>query len=142
MCIDYWLAGSLTLLFLELKFGGDGGGDAGQLVGSHRQLGLGEVHVALALHRDDVDMGMGHFEADDGHAALDAWHCLLGGVGYAACETQQRLIFLFAEVKDVVDLMFGHTKHVARSHRIDVEKSKIAVVFGDFITRDVAGYNA
>lgn len=51
---------------------GNGGGDGFHLLLGERELGSAEIHVGTLIHRHEVDMGVGHVEADDRHTYFGA----------------------------------------------------------------------
>ena len=118
-----------------------------QLVGEGAEFVVGElhmmveVHVALVLHGDEVDVGVRHFEAEHGYADLAAGAYLLDGMGHAVGEGEEFVVERIVEVEDVVDFLFWDAEDVTTHHRVDVEECKAVVGFGNFVAGNFTGYD-
>ena len=89
---------------------------------------MAEIHVVHFADRDQVHVGMGHFQADDRYADPGS----AGGFFYPPGHFlgkyhqvgQQRIV----HVKDVIDLLFRNHQGVAFLQREDIQESQEAVV--------------
>ena len=70
-------AGRKNLKLLIL--GKDGGGNLSLSLGGYFGTLLAEIQVALGLEGDKVDVSVGHFHTQHGHANALAGHCGLEG---------------------------------------------------------------
>ena len=78
-------------------------------------------------------MGVGNVEAYDRYTYFTAWDCLFDCFRYPFCKEHQGGVFLVGEVEDVVDLFFGNYQNMAGVHRVYVEESEVALIFGHFV---------
>ena len=101
-----------------------------------------ETHVGFALHGDEVDVGMGHFEAQHALSYLDAGDGTLDGAGYFLGENLKSGEFVVFEVEDVVHLAFGNHECMPFLQGADVEEGVVAVVLGYLVAWYFAGYDA
>ena len=111
------------------------------LVGLHLDVVV-EVEVGLGLHGDEVDVGVWHFEAEDGDAYFDAGAGFFEAARHAVGEALEVAVEVFVEVEDVVDLFFGDAEYMAFDHGVDVEEGQAVVGFGNFVAGYFAGYDA
>lgn len=125
-------------LSLLVELGADGVGDGLHLIGGELELGVGEEHVLLALHGDEVDVGVGHFEAEDGLADLDAGDDGLDGTRHMGGEDVQAAELFVGEVEDVIDFTTGDDEGMTLHQGVDVEEGIELLVAG----AAVAGYLA
>ena len=95
-----------------------------------------EIKVAFAGDGYEMDVGMRHFETDNGHADALARDGFLYGLGHMLGKHHHLTEFLIFDIEDVIGLVFGNDERMTFRQRIDVEKCKKTVVFGNFITRD------
>lgn len=79
---------------------------------------------------DEVDVGVGHFEADHCDTYLATGHGGLDGARHFVGEALQAEIFVGVEVEDIVDFVFWNDQRVTRLHGVDVEECEAVVVFG------------
>jgi len=101
-----------------------------------------EVEVGLGLHGYKVDVGVWHFEAEDGDAYFDAGAGFFEAARHAVGEALEVAVEVFVEVEDVVDLFFGDAEDVAFDYGVDVEEGQAVVGFGNFVAGYFAGYDA
>ena len=92
-----------------------------------------KVHVCLPGDGHQMDMCVGHLEAQHCHAHLAAWYSALDGGGHALGKELQTGIFVVSEVKDIIYLALGYDERVTLSERIDVKESIIMLVFSNAI---------
>ena len=102
------------------------------------ELGVGEEHVFLALHGDEVDMCMRHFQTQDGFADLHAGDDLLDGTSHAGCEDMEAGNLIVLKVEDIIYFATGDDERVPLHHRIDVEESIELLIAGAAIAGDFA----
>ena len=100
-----------------------------QFVGRRGEFGLVEIDIRLGIHRHQVDMGMGHFQSYYGLSHLSARDGLPNCLCHALCKYLESCQFLVVHIENLVDFALGNHQSVSHSHRVDVEKSKKAVVF-------------
>lgn len=72
-----------------------------------------ELEVTLGVDGSQVNMGVGHFHAHNGHCYALAWYGLFHGLGHAACKEHQFGIVLLVEVEYVVDFFARDNQYVA-----------------------------
>lgn len=118
---------------MESEGGADGSDYALHLFGGKIELGLAEVHVCLGAHGHEVDMGVGHFQADDALAHFAAGHCFADSFGYALGKELHGCKLVIVEIKDVIDLALWDHENMTRSDGVDVEKREKTVVLGYLI---------
>ena len=97
-----------------------------------------EVEIAFAGDGNQVDMGMRHFETDDGHTDAFARDGFLDGSCNLLGKHHHLTEFLVIDIENVVGFVLGDDKGMAFRQRIDVEKSKKAIVLCNLIARDLA----
>ena len=93
-----------------------------------------EVHVAFVLEGHEVDVGVGHFEAEHRHSYLAAGEGGFDGTGHALGEEGHLGQFLVVDVKDIVSLFFRYHQGVAPVDGVDVEEREELVVFGYLVS--------
>ena len=125
-----------------LQFLSDAFGYLLELFRRELQVWCIEAHVGLALHGDEVDVGMGNFEPQHALSYFDAGDGTLDGVGYLLGEHLKTGEFVVFEVEDVVHLTFGNHECVPFLQGADVEEGVVAVVLGYLVARYFAGYDA
>ena len=118
---------------LFCKFFCDAGGDVAHAFVGEVEFFLAEVHVALALQGNEVDVGVRNFESQYGHAHFAAGNGAAHGACHACGEDVERGEFLVVEVEDVVDFAAGNDEGVALGHGVDVEKGVEALVLGALV---------
>ena len=94
------------------------------------EFGFAEIHVALRLERNEVDVGVVHFKSEHSHAYLAAGKCLLDGGGDALGKDDHAGEFFVGEVEEIVYFAFGHYKGMALGKGVDVKKGVELVVLG------------
>lgn len=119
------------------------GRDGFHFVGRELQLRVGEVHVGFPPDGDEVDVRVGHFQADDGHTDAGAGHGLLDGLGNPLGKEHEAAQGVVVQVEDVIVFHFRHHERMPLGQGVDVEECVIAVVFrylvgGDFPCDDFA----
>ena len=88
---------------------------------------------------DEVDVRMGHFHAEHGHAYALAGHGGLDGQRDLAREGPQALISLLVQMEDIVVLhIFGNDEGMARSERANVEERIEIVALGALVRGNLA----
>jgi len=117
----------------------DGIGNGLHLLCRKLQLGIGEEHIALALHRDEMDVSVGHFKTKDGLTHFHAWNYLLDGTGHTCCKDMEAGDFIVLKVEDIVYLATWNNKRMALDHRVDIEECVELLVGGTAITGNLAG---
>ena len=106
------------------------------------QLGIGEKHIFLALHRNQMNMSMRHFQTQDSHSnlltrkSLSDSQCYLLGKNVHSGQ-----LFIF-QIKDIVYLTFRNDQRMSFYQRIDVQKCEELLVLRNFITGNFACYNS
>lgn len=103
------------------------------------QLRCAEIHVSLAVERNEVDVGVRHFEPDGCGSDAFARHGTAKGFGYAFSENFEGGKFVVVEVKQIIDLTFWNYQYVAGGDGVDVEKGVVFVVLGNSIRWYFAG---
>ena len=122
----------------SLHFFGDCGRNLPHLLLGQLQFGVRDDHVALAVYRNQVDMGVRHFHAHDRHAYPLARHgCLYGG-GHALGEHHQPAVCPVVEAEYIVVLHFRHDERVSFREGVYVEEGEIVIVLGHFVAGDFA----
>ena len=117
-------------------------GYLGHLLGSERELGVTEEHIALLLQGYEMDMGVGNLHAQHGHA--DA----LAGEGFFEChghllgEEVQACEFVVLEVEDIVYLTLGDYEGMSFHHGVDVEEGKVVLVLGHLVAGNLACHDS
>ena len=109
------------------------------LFGGELQFGFAEVHIALVVEGDEVQVGVRHFKADGRHADFATRQRFADGLRHALGETVVGGERFVVEVEDIVHLAARNHQGVAFCHGIDVEKRVEVFVFRAFIGRDFAG---
>ena len=109
-----------------------------ELLIAHVDMFFLEVHVAFLRDGDEVDVGMGHFQTDDGHANAFAGDSLLEGLGHFLGEDHHGPDFVVFKVEDVIVFAFGDHQGVTHGHGVDVHESEETLVLGNLIARDFA----
>lgn len=103
------------------------------LLGDFRAL-LAEVKVALGLERNEVDVGVGHFHAQHGHAYALAGDRGLESRGDRAREVPQAAVGGFVEVEYVVVFdVFRYHQSVSGRKRADVEEGVVVFILGNLV---------
>ena len=95
-----------------------------------------EIEVTLFIDRHQMDVGVRHFEADDGHGDAFAWDGFLDGSCHVFGKHHHLAKLLVIDVEDVVGFMFRHDEGMACRQGVDVEEREELVVLGDFVARD------
>ena len=134
------LSGKTEIVML-FELCGDGGGNALHLVGWQAELLLEEVHVALLVGCNHVNVGVGHFEAHNSHTDSHARHCLTQGGSHTFCKFPVFGIFVGIDVENIVNLLFGDYQSVSRRYWVDVEESKEVFALCNLVARNLAGGN-
>lgn len=111
-----------SMLRISLEGGADGFGYALHLFGGEVELGLAEVHVCLGAHGHEVDMGVGHFQADDALTDFAAGHCFADRLGYAFGKELHGCKLVVVKIEDIVYLALGDHEDMTWSDGVDVEK--------------------
>lgn len=88
-----------------------------KLIGCQLQLGAGEVEVIGAIDGDKMEVGMRHFQADDGEAATIAVECFFNGLCYRLCEEQQLRKIIVGNVKKFIDFQLWHDQGMSFTKR-------------------------
>ena len=91
-------------------------------LGRELELGLAEIHVALGLHGDEVDVGMGNFQTKNGYSHLCAGNYLFEGHGHLLGKHMKVGKGLVVEVEDIVGFFAGNDKGMSVCYGIDVEE--------------------
>ena len=112
-----------------------------KFLGGKFQMGIGEAHVSLALHRNQVNVSVGNLKAQYTLSNLHAGNRFLDSDGNLLCENLKASQFLVGKVKDVVNLALGDYQSVTLLQRADVEECKIFVVLGNLVARNLTSYN-
>lgn len=123
---------------MRLKFGPDSFGHGLEFVVRQLQLGVGEEHVFFALHRDQVDMGMGNFQSQHGLAHFSAGECSPDGQCHPFGEYLHGGQVVIGQVEEVVYFLFGYDQRVAFYQGVDVEEGKEAIVFRNLVAGNFA----
>ena len=118
---------------------------AGQLLHpglSHLDFGVGEVQVGHLVHGDEVDVGVGHFQPNHGHADALAGHGRRHALGHALGKQVQGRQLGWGQVEDVVGFLLRNHQRVAFHQRGDVEKRQVLIVLGNFVGGQLARNDA
>ncbi len=99
---------------------------------------LRKIHVTQAVHRNQVDMRMGHFQPDHCDADARTGHNRFQGTGNFFGKNVHVGQGLVIEVVDVVDFLLGHYEGVALGHGANVQKREKALILGYFVAGDFA----
>ena len=102
---------------------------------------VAEVEVAGLVEGHEVDVGVGHVDAHDGFADLDAGTDLLEATGHLLGEEVELAEEVVVEVEDVVDFLLGDAEYMSADDRIDVEEGEAPVGLGHTVARDFTGHN-
>jgi hypothetical protein len=90
-----------------------------------------------------MDVGMGHFQTDDGHSDPEAGNSPAQLNGHLSGKEMQVRQILILHIEDVVHFMLGNDKYMTSGNWLDIEKSKEPVVLRHAVTgnlsRDDAG---
>ena len=124
-----------------LQFLSDAFGYLLELFRRELQVWCIEAHVGLALHGDEVNVGMGNFEPQHALSYFDAGDGTLDGVGYLLGEHLKSGEFVVFEVEDVVHLYFRHHQSVAFCQWIDVKKGVVVLILRHLIAWDLPCYD-
>ena len=85
-------------------------------------------------------MSVGHFESQHSLTYLHAWESGLDGDGNLLGEQLEASQYIVLHVEDIVYLAARNDQRVALDERIDVKKSVVFVVFGNFVARNFTCY--
>ena len=113
--------------------------DFGHLAVFEREFACKEIHVALLVDRNQVNVCVWHFKTHHSHANAFAGHHSLHGCGNFVGKIPESGIFLGAEVEDVVNLVAWNHKSVAFGNRVDVEESIEILVLGNLVAGNLTG---
>lgn len=106
------------------------------------QLGIGEKHIFLALHRNQMNMSMRHFQTQDSHSNLLTRKSLSDSQCYLLGKNVHSGQFFIFQIKDIVYLTFRNDQRMSFYQRIDVQKCEELLVLRNFITGNFACYNS
>ena len=74
---------------------------------------LAEIHVAFCLHRDEVDVGVVHFQSQNRHTHFEAGEGRFDGTSYALREYYHAAQFVVGEVEEIILFAFGDDEGMA-----------------------------
>ena len=104
---------------------------------------LPEIEVSLGLERDKMDVGVGHFHAQDGDPDPLAGNRRLERDGDLAGESPEAGVGLLVQVEDVIVLhLLGNHEGMPLGKGVDVEEGIEVFALGDLPGRDFAGGDA
>ena len=107
------------------------------LLGRKAQLRIGEVHIFLALHRDEMDMSVRHFKSQHSLSHLHAWERSLDGNSHFLGKHLETSQFVIVHIEDVIHLTTWDDQCVTLHERIDVEECIKLLVLSTLVGRNL-----
>ena len=101
-----------------------------------------EVHIALLLHRNDVDMSVRNFETHDGNTYLDTWDSSLDSCSHTLGKEHVSSEELIVLIKDIVDLLLRDDQGMTFGYRIDIKERIELIVLCDFVAWNLTSYDS
>ena len=105
------------------------------------QLLAAEVSIALGLHGNQMDVGVGHFQSQNHLCNLAAGECLLDGNGHPLGELLVVGKFFVVHVEEIVHLTARNHECMTFHQRVNVEERIKLLVFSTFIAGNLTGSN-
>lgn len=99
---------------------------------------IAEIHVALFLKRNKMDMGMRHFKAEHCHTDLPTRYCCAKSFSHSLCKHHHASESGIVDVKYVVGLLLGHYKSMTPVDWIYIEKSEKLIILCHLIAGNIA----
>ena len=112
-----------------------------ELLGCELEVRVCKAHVGLALHGHEVDMSMGHLQAEHTLSDLDAGDGLLYCLCHLLGKHLESCQFVVLEVEYVIHFTLGNHEGMSLLQGADVEEGIVALVLSNLVARYLAGYN-
>lgn len=112
--------------------------DVLKLLRSKLQLGATEVGIALRVHGDKMDVGMGYFQAEHHLCHLLAREGFAHGQRHTLGKKLELGELVVVHVEDVVDFPAWNDQRVAFLQGVDVEKGVELVALGTLVAGNFA----
>lgn len=97
-----------------------------------------KIDIVFALNRDQMDVRMGYFHAQNDHSYPFTRYFLLDFGCDAFGEEHHPGQGCVVKIEDVIHFLLRDHERVPFGQRIDVEECKIVFVFSDFVGRYLA----
>jgi hypothetical protein len=110
-----------------------------EFFGCHPQFRPGKVQVIGVVDRYKMEVGVRHFQADDGKPASVAVKGFFDGKGDRLGKQQQAGQVFVGDIKEPVYFHFGHYERMAFPKRMDVQEGKKMLIFRNLIGRYFSG---
>ena len=82
-------------------------------LGGEMEFLLAEIHVAFCLHRDEVDVGVVHFQSQNRHTHFEAGEGRFDGASYALREYYHAAQFVVSEIEEIILFALGDDEGMA-----------------------------
>ena len=102
---------------------------------------LAEVHIRLAVHRDEVDMGVRHLETENHLCHFLAGEGSLDGLSHFLGEDFKFGQVLVFHVEDIVNFFSWNHQCVTFTDRADIEECIKLVAFCTLVAGDFTSSN-
>ena len=112
-----------------------------ELLLAQLQLLTTEVSIGLTLHRDEVNMCVGHFQSQHHLSHLLTGERFLDSHGHALCKLLITSQFVVIHIEEIVHLTTGNDQCMALHQRIDIEESIELLVLCTLIAGNLTGSN-
>ena len=116
-------------------------GDFLELLCLELEVLLAEVHVSLAVHRDEMDVGMRNLQTQNHLSHLLAWEGCLDGLSHLLGEYLKFSQVCILHIEDVIHLLARNHQSMTFADRANVEESIELVAFCTLVARNLSCCN-